>query len=704
MSGVNTASFSNFCRCTLFKRAWLIPFLAAILFSFSLQAQNAQNKIDPLLSQLQSAKQDTNKVRLLLDISKTYPATQADERMLYAQQALELSEQLKYNWGIASAHTAIGRTYWIKGRYDEAKKHHLAALDIWKKLQDKSAIANVMGLLGQDYADAGDYYAAISTMEKALQLYTDLKEINNIAFAHSILSYIYGSMGKYAESTEHQYKFLEYAELNGDIYGANIARSNIATSLMLQKKYSEAISIYKNSIKLYEDAGDAYNLISTYNDLVKCYIQINNLDSAIYFQNISLDAAIELKNNSSIGDCYSSLASILTQQNKLEDALYNYNRALDAYIAHENKLYVATTYSEIGGILTKLKRYPQARAAFNNALKYNTELSSTKEYNKLYNGLMQLDSATGDWHAAFNHYKLYISTRDSMFNDENTKRITQTSMQYDFDKKEALAKVEQEQKDAIALAALERQKLIRNAFISGFAIVLIFAINFFYQRNKIKQGKKQSDTLLLNILPEEVAEELKAKGSAEAKLIDNVTVLFSDFKNFTQLSGALSPAELVGEINACFSAFDHITQKYGIEKIKTIGDAYMAAGGIPTPNTTHCEDVMNAAIEMRAFMEQRKTQRISENKFYFEARFGAHTGPVVAGIVGVKKFAYDIWGDTVNTAQRMESNSETGKINISESTYAQIHTKFICTSRGSIEIKGKGKAEMYFVEGRINQA
>ena len=174
------------------------------------------------------------------------------------------------------------------------------------------------------------------------------------------------------------------------------------------------------------------------------------------------------------------------------------------------------------------------------------------QYNQYYKDRVKLDSATGDWRNAFDHYKLFVSTRDSMYNEENTKKTVQTQMQYEFDKKEAATRAEQEKKDAEARAALQRQKLIRNGFMGGFAVVVLFAGVFFRQRNKIKKGKQRSDELLLNILPAEVAEELKAKGSAEAKLIDEVTVLFSDFKGFTELSEKLTPGELVAKSTSAF--------------------------------------------------------------------------------------------------------------------------------------------------------
>ncbi len=174
--------------------------------------------------------------------------------------------------------------------------------------------------------------------------------------------------------------------------------------------------------------------------------------------------------------------------------------------------------------------------------------------------------------------------------------------------------------------------------------------------------------------------------------------MFTDFKGFTQLSEKLTPKELVAEINECFSAFDHIMQKHGVEKIKTIGDAYMAAGGLPTPNKTHPIDVVKAALDIQKFMLELKEKKQAEGKLFFEIRIGVHTGPVVAGIVGVKKFAYDIWGDTVNTASRMESSGEVGKVNISGATYELVKNNYQCNHRGKITAKGKGEIDMYFVE------
>ena len=254
--------------------------------------------------------------------------------------------------------------------------------------------------------------------------------------------------------------------------------------------------------------------------------------------------------------------------------------------------------------------------------------------------------------------------------------------------------------------AFTKDRINLLALLSGqIAVSIDNAILYQQMDEKVKERtielaaeKERSDTLLHNILPVETAEELKVKGRAQTRKFDMVTVLFTDFVGFTRVSTQLTPEQLVDILGECFSAFDNIVHKYKVEKIKTIGDAYMAAGGLPVPNSTNPIDCVRAAIEMREWINDFNRRLQKEGKPLFEIRIGLHTGPIVAGVVGTKKFAYDIWGDVVNTASRMESNSEPGKINISGETYNLIKEKFSCTYRGKIKAKNKGEIDMYFID------
>jgi len=220
------------------------------------------------------------------------------------------------------------------------------------------------------------------------------------------------------------------------------------------------------------------------------------------------------------------------------------------------------------------------------------------------------------------------------------------------------------------------------------------------QNKEIAEERHKSDRLLLNILPEEIAHELKTRGFATPRLYESATVLFTDFINFTQLSLKLTPDDLISELDECFLAFDEICEKYGLEKIKTIGDAYMCAGGLPIPNDTHPVDAVRAALEMSAWLDRRNREH--PKALFKEMRIGIHTGQVVAGVIGKNKFAYDIWGDAVNLAARLEEHGASGRVNISGATAEAVAQRFRVTKRGKIEVHNKGLVEMYFIEEELS--
>ncbi|PJZ30382.1 adenylate/guanylate cyclase domain-containing protein [Leptospira kmetyi] len=218
---------------------------------------------------------------------------------------------------------------------------------------------------------------------------------------------------------------------------------------------------------------------------------------------------------------------------------------------------------------------------------------------------------------------------------------------------------------------------------------------------KIQAEHEKSEQLLLNILPEEIAQELKEKGVSEPRLHRSATVCFTDFKGFTQIAETLSPTELVAELDRCFSYFDSVMERHNLEKLKTIGDSYMFAGGIPESSGTHAVDCVMAALEIQAFMNQMKEIKANQGLPYWELRLGIHSGDLVAGVIGEKKFAYDVWSDTVNIASRCESSGIPGRINISRAAYELVKDFFNCEYRGAVPAKHKGEIEMYFVNGLL---
>ncbi|MEO1260249.1 MAG: adenylate/guanylate cyclase domain-containing protein [Bacteroidota bacterium] len=257
-------------------------------------------------------------------------------------------------------------------------------------------------------------------------------------------------------------------------------------------------------------------------------------------------------------------------------------------------------------------------------------------------------------------------------------------------------------------------KEIDNLRNIGFGIIgLLFFIGFFIWRKnnqllktsnqKLLEEKQRSEELLLNILPAEIAKQLKNKAAARAHKYTGVSVLFSDFKGFSNIAKDLSPEELVSELDYCFTAFDRIVEKYRLQKIKTIGDAYMCVGGLYTQGSSHVKRMVMAALEIQQFLNNLKKRRLAEDKYFFEARIGIHTGDIVAGVVGTKKFAFDIWGDTVNIAQQMEFHSEPGRVNITGETQAFINNEFNYTYRGKAVVKNMKAFDMYFVDGLMDE-
>lgn len=252
-------------------------------------------------------------------------------------------------------------------------------------------------------------------------------------------------------------------------------------------------------------------------------------------------------------------------------------------------------------------------------------------------------------------------------------------------------------------------------YFALFLLSLFFLYRHLIARQKLKQArleliiqerteelmneKEKTDNLLANLLPRDTADEIMSKGKATKHKYNFVTVLFSDIEGFTKIAEEVNPEILIDELDNFFFHFDSVAGKYNIEKIKTIGDAYMCAGGIPHPNRTNPIEVVMAALEMQDYMNRLKKEQTERGIKLWDIRIGIHTGTVIAGVVGQKKLSYDIWGDTVNTASRMESSGMAGRINISGVTYEYVKDFFICEYRGKMPVKYKGDLDMYFIKG-----
>ncbi len=640
----------------------LLFIIHCLLFTAFAQDQHLVDSLTAKLKTLESEKKelrhniagkyDTASAKILYSISKAYWSNNPDKSMDYAMQCLALSEQINYKKGIGNAYNSLGIGKNYMGDYLSAIEFHKKALKIRLEIGDKNDIAGTYNNMGEVYRVHGNYPEALKLYFEALKINEESGNISLQAKNHNNIGIIYTNLGNYSEALKNHLSALKLGLKLGDKRGIANSYGNIGRAYKNESKFEEALKNLFTCLKMME----------------------------------------EIKDLNGIGNCYNTIGNIYYSQGNYPDALNNYFASLKIYEEIGDKNNISLGLTNVGELYTNQKKYNEAFEYLNKGLSLAKEIGSLERIKSSYDLLATLDNKQGNFNKALEHYKLYIIYRDSLVNTENTKKTLAIQMTYDFNKKQTADSIKSAEEKKVITAELKQEQTKSYALYGGLALMVLVASVFFRQRNKIGKEKKRSDDLLLNILPAEVAEELKATGGAEAKHFDNVSVLFTDFVGFTSISEKLSPKELVREIHQCFTAFDEIIERNGLEKIKTIGDAYLAVCGMPNEDKDHAKKTVKAAIEIMDFINKRIVEGGK-----FNIRIGINSGPVVAGIVGVKKFAYDIWGDTVNTAARMEQHSVNGKINISGSTYELVKNDFKCEHRGKIEAKNKGEVDMYFV-------
>jgi class 3 adenylate cyclase/Tfp pilus assembly protein PilF len=479
----------------------------------------------------------------------------------------------------------------------------------------------------------------------------------------------------------------EAARQAGYVKGEGSALGAIADAFANADNHVNAMIYYHKSIDVLRPAGDSILLGAVISNAGDAFMIHKDYDSALlYFRESSrifesmdypTGKAYSLGN---IGMVYAS-----TGQNDLAEK--NINQAIRLLEELEDYSPVCIYLLSMSDIYAAKS---DVQAARNYALR---SLFLAKRY-KLKDQISEaslklsgLSEQTGDKDAALRYYKDYIIYRDSVNDIKTVQKMADLRTDYEVSQKQVEVDLLNQEK--------KNQRTILISLITILGLITALLGTLFWNYRTVTREKKRSESLLLNILPAETARELKKHGKVDAVKFDQVTVLFTDFVAFSKAAEQVEPEQLVKSIDFYFRGFDEITSKHGLEKIKTVGDAYMCACGLPTANPTHAENVIRAALDMIALVNQELHN--PDGLSHFEIRIGVHTGPVVAGIVGIKKWQYDIWGDTVNIASRMESKSEPGRVNISETTYQEVRDLFNCTYRGEIEVKNRGPLKMYFL-------
>ncbi len=608
---------------------------------------------------------DTTTVNVLLQQSKDSLTSNPNKAISLAMQARDLAEKSQFLKGKAYALKNIGLGNYYQGKYVETLDYWNQSLSIFETLNDKLGVANLLNNIGAIYSDQGDEVKALDYSLRSLKLSEEVGDKLRILSALNSIAIIYfNKKATWDKALDYLLKALPLSEEIGHKEGIGILSENIGEIYYERGDDEKAMSYFNKSLKV---LGNSANSSYAYNGLGKVYLRKGNFDKAFEYHTKA----------------------------------YNIAEKLQA------QLHMTNSLKGLANLYIKKKDYSTAMGYFKKAEAIALDMKTTPALKDLYQEIAQAYEKMEDYENAYKYQVRLDNIKDTLFNEITQKKLGTLQFEFDLEKKQSEINLLTKDKMLQELN-LKREKVAKNILIAGLAVAFIIAIILYRNyRNKIKVNKlldrqnAEIETLILNILPEEVAHELQKNGNATPRYYESASVLFTDFKSFSLHADALSPQEVVTELNECFVAFDEIIIKYNLEKIKTIGDSYMCAGGIPTEDDEHYINIIKAALEIRDYMATRNAVREASGQPAWDIRIGVNTGPIVAGVVGRKKYAYDIWGGTVNVASRMESNGEPGRVNISAATYEFVKHKYECKHRGKIMAKNVGEVDMYFVENEI---
>lgn len=626
------------------------PLVLVLFFSITAAAQTG-------------SRQDTATVNHLLEKSKSLFGEDPVKAIDVSREAQHLAAKLHFQKGEAIALKNIGIGYYYQQKYDMALNYWHQSLAIFRRMNDDVGISNLLNNISAVYKDRGDDVKALDFCLQALKLAEKTKDTTRIVSSLVTAASIYHNT-RDPKALDYLLKALPLSKAKGDQRTNSIVLSNLGEIYYDEQQDDKALPYYKEAIAA--DSSSA-QVAFAYNGLGKIYLRKKAYDAALHNHQKALLLSEKVGDQSQQMRAWQGIANVQLQEGNYGSALNYLQRA-------------------------------EARAQ---------ELGTKVDLRDIYQNLSLAYSKTADYRNAYLYQSKYAGIKDTLYNTESLKKLGLLNFGFELSKKEDQIKLLTNEKK-LGEVQVQKERQAKTAFAIGVVLLCLIAFIIFrgYQHkekiNKVLDRQRvQIHTLLNNILPAEVVKELQEYGHAKPRSYERVSVLFSDFRNFTMIAEKMTPEELVKELNICFVAFDNIIEKNKLEKIKTIGDAYMCAGGIPTADISHPFRIVQAAMEIQAYMKTFNQRRKDEGHEPLEMRIGIHVGPVVAGVVGKKKYAYDIWGNTVNIASRMESNGEPGKINISAATYELVKEKYICTHRGKLYAKNVGEIDMYFVQQEI---
>lgn len=613
------------------------------------------------------------RIDILNELANFYEESAPQKSIEYGKEAFELATVASNQPVIAMVLNQLGVAFINAGDYDNALNSLLKSLAVREQIGDNKAVAETFINLGITYWRLSDYEKALDYCFKALRLYEAVNYSEGIAKAWHNLGIIYDIMKDHDKGLEFLLKALRLREVLGNKEAIADSLNNIGIVYYYSGEYQKALEYYSKSLEIQKQINNQKGIAKSLNNIGFVYNDMKKYDEALKYFTESLKIWQEIQNSFEV-------ANVSNNIGKVYIALQQYAKA-DFYLRQ------GQVWAQKKGLKSK------------DFLSENYEL-----FSNLY-------AAQGDYKKALEFYKDSADLISEIFK-EKIQKIASIQTRYETEKKQQEIELLKKEND-IKQLQLARQQLRQNSLLSGFGLVIVLAFVLYrlYRLTKkanfvlaeahaaIKIEKEKADKLLLNILPYRIANDLKEKHYTEPESFENVTVYFSDVVGFTKLASHLEPKALIDELNEIFTAFDNIIEQNHGERIKTIGDAYLCVCGMPEPNPHHAQNMVRSAIQIVHYL----TERNQHTSLKWQIRIGIHTGSVVGGVVGIKKYIYDVFGDTINTASRMESHSQPMKINISESTYQLIKDEFSVVDRGMFSVKGKGEMKMYFVEPDLSE-
>lgn len=589
----------------------------------------------------------------------------------------------------------FGAPFSVFGQESEIKEAINQLLTELKTTTSDSEKVYILSDLSYAYADINPA-VGLNYGLKAEELANTMHWPKGKGYVYNNLGNVYAMLSDYPKALENYFKSLKNNELAQHEKAIASNLGNIGIIYFRQNLFDKSLIYYQKSLAIERKLDNPLGVASDLNNIGVTYRRLGDFKRALFNFTEALKISNEIGDNDGIANNTVNIGSIYEDQLRYKKAIEYYTTSLAIDKERGNKAGIGSTLGSLGSVYLKLlldttenakiDSLPTNKIEIRN-LAYDylkksetqlTQLGARYEMYTVYFNLYELAVYDEDYKLAMVNYARYHSLKDSVFSQENEARLAGLEIRREVDIKEKEIVI-----NKLQLSKVKNQRigLLIGMFLLGILVFMVF------------KQRAQSEKLLLNILPKKIAERLKKKEFPIADQFESASIVFIDIVGFTNISEKNSPANMVTLLNGVFVQLDVLVEQFGLEKIKTIGDCYMAVGNLPENLVNHQDAMARFCLEASKSLNEFKTPEGQTLSF----RTGIDCGPVVAGVIGEKKFIYDLWGDAVNTASRMESTGVEGKIQITERFKNGLSSNFVCELRGPIEIKGKGKMITYFL-------